>query len=52
MRPGDSLAVISLIYGIPVSAIRQANPNINFRRLKPGDAINIPPSMQLPLAAP
>lgn len=52
MRPGDSLAVISLIYGLPPSAIRQANPNVNFRRLKPGDAIAIPQGPQLPLAAP
>lgn len=52
MRPGDNVAVVSLIYGVPVSAIRQANPNINFRRLKPGDVLQIPPATQLPLAVP
>jgi LysM repeat protein len=52
MRPGDNVAVVSLIYGVPVSAIRQANPNVNFRRLKPGDVLQIPPATQLPLGMP
>ncbi|HVV72659.1 MAG TPA: LysM domain-containing protein, partial [Verrucomicrobiae bacterium] len=42
LRPGDSLATIGLIYGVPESAIRAANPNVNFSRLRPGDAINLP----------
>ena len=46
MRPGDNLSLVSLLYGVPMAAIRQANPNINFARLKAGDAIIIPPSAQ------
>ncbi|MGH7969791.1 MAG: LysM peptidoglycan-binding domain-containing protein, partial [Limisphaerales bacterium] len=42
VRPGDSLATVGLIYGVPESAILAANPNLNFNRLRPGDSINIP----------
>ena len=44
LRQGDTPAVISMIYGVPESAIRAANPNVNFARLKPGDVINVPRS--------
>ena len=47
VRPGDSASVVSMIYGVPVSALRAANPNVDLTRLKPGDAINIP-ATQLP----
>ena len=52
LQPGDNLAVVSLIYGVPVSAIRQANPHLNLNRLRPGEAVNIPPSTRAPLSAP
>jgi hypothetical protein len=52
IRPGDSLGVVGLIYGLPPGAIRDANPGIDFIRLKPGDSINIPPSGALPTAGP
>jgi LysM repeat protein len=52
IQPGDSLAVVSMIYGIPVGAIRQANPNVNFSRLRPGDAVVIPNAGPPPGAAP
>jgi len=52
LRPGDNLAVVSLIYGVPVSAIRQANPQLNLNRLRPGEAVTIPPSTRIPLSAP
>jgi len=51
LRPGDSASVVSMIYGVPVSALRAANPNLDLARLKPGDAINIPPA-QLPPTPP
>ena len=51
LRPGDSASVVSMIYGVPVSALRAANPNLDLARLKPGDAINIPPA-QLPSTPP
>jgi hypothetical protein len=49
MKPGDNLAVVSLMYGVPISVIRAANPNVNFNRLRPGETLVIPPN-QLPLA--
>lgn len=52
IRPGDSLGVVGLIYGLPPGAIRDANPGIDFNRLKPGDSIYIPPSRALPSAVP
>ncbi len=52
LRPGDTPAVIGLIYGVPEAAIRAANPNIDFRRLRPGDAINLPRSVLPPVPAP
>ncbi len=52
IHPGDSLAVISMIYGVPPGAIRQANPNVNFYRLRPGDTINLPPLGLPPIGAP
>ena len=42
IRQGDTLPVIALLYGLPVSAVRAANPKVNFSKLKPGDAIEIP----------
>ena len=42
VRPGDSASVVSLIYGIPVAALRAANPNTDLGRLRPGESLNIP----------
>ena len=44
LRPGDNASVVSLIYGVPVTALRAANPNLDLSRLKPGDSLNIPPA--------
>ncbi len=52
LRQGDSPAVIGMIYGVPESAIRAANPNVDFRRLRPGDSIYIPRSALTPGTAP
>jgi LysM repeat protein len=52
IRPGDSLGVVGLLYGLPPGAIRDANPGIDFNRLKPGDSIYIPPSGVLPSSGP
>jgi LysM repeat protein len=52
IRPGDSLGVVGLIYGLPPGAIRDANPGLDFNRLKPGDSINIPPSGLVPSSVP
>jgi LysM repeat protein len=52
LGPGDSAATIALMYGLPVSAIKAANPKVNFSRLKPGDAITIPRSPFTPQPPP
>jgi LysM repeat protein len=52
VHPGDNLSVVAMIFGVPVGAIRQANPNVNFSRLRPGDSLFIPPATQNPFAAP
>lgn len=52
LRPGDNLAVVALIHGVPVAAIRQANPGLNPNQLRPGDSINLPPSFRVPITAP
>jgi hypothetical protein len=52
LRAGDSAATIGLIYGVPEAAIRAANPNIDFARLRPGDSINIPRGALTPIQAP
>jgi LysM repeat protein len=52
LRQGDTAAVVGMIYGLPESVIRAANPNVDFNRLRPGDAINIPRSGLPPMPAP
>ena len=52
IHQGDTPAVIGMIYGVPENAIRAANPNIDFNRLRPGDAINIPRNALMPALAP
>src|ERR1035441_604182 len=44
LGPGDSAATIALMYGLPVNAIKAANPKVDFNKLKPGVAITIPPT--------
>src|ERR1019366_914713 len=52
LGPGDSAATIAMMYGLPVSAIKAANPRVDFNRLKPGIAITIPPSPLSPPSSP
>jgi LysM repeat protein len=52
IRQGDTLPVIALLYGLPVSAIRSANPKVNFSKIKPGDAIEIPVAAPPPSSVP
>ena len=42
LQQGDSVAVVSIIYGVPISDIRAANPDIDVNKLRPGDTINVP----------
>ena len=48
VRPGDTLSVVALIYGVPPSAIRAANPGLDPTRLRIGQVINIPPNALIP----
>lgn len=52
LRAGDSPAVVGMIYGIPETAIRAANPNVDFSRLRPGDSIYIPRAGMAPSGSP
>jgi hypothetical protein len=52
VRPGDSPALLSLLYGVPFSAIKAANPNANLSRLRPGDTIFLPPQAGAPFSGP
>ena len=52
LGPGDSAETIALMYGLPASAIRDANPNVDFRKLKPGTPITIPTSPLAPMPRP
>ncbi len=42
VKAGESVGNISQLYGVPINALRAANPDINLNNLKPGDSINIP----------
>jgi LysM repeat protein len=48
LGPGDSATTIGLLYGLPASAIKEANPKVDFNKLKPGQAIIVPPSPYSP----
>lgn len=52
VRPGDTLAAVGLLYGLTPYAIRDANPGIDFNRLKPGDSLYIPASGAFPTSGP
>ncbi|HSU54385.1 MAG TPA: LysM domain-containing protein [Candidatus Dormibacteraeota bacterium] len=52
IRPGDTPAVIALLYGLPVNALRAANPNIDINRLRPGDTLKLPPTPLFPASGP
>lgn len=41
---GESVATVSLLYGVGITAIREANPGVDFSKLKPGDSIFVPKS--------
>lgn len=53
LSAGDSAATIALMYGLPVSALKAANPKVDFNKpLKPGVAITIPPGPWTPPTSP
>jgi hypothetical protein len=42
MAPFETLGLLSLRYGVGLSALREANPGVDINRLRPGAVINIP----------
>jgi LysM domain-containing protein len=52
LHEGDSPSVVGMIYGVPESAIRAANPGVDFSRLRPGDSITIPRTGLPPIGSP
>jgi LysM repeat protein len=52
IQPGDTAIVVSMIYGVPISALRQTNPFLNLNQLRPGDSLIIPPLQFPPGATP
>jgi hypothetical protein len=52
IRPGDSPALLSLLYGVPFSSIQAANPKANLNHLRPGDTIFLPPQAGAPFSGP
>jgi LysM repeat protein len=40
--PGDTLGILALQYGVPVSVIRAANPGVDINRARPGTVVAIP----------
>jgi hypothetical protein len=52
MQPGDNVGVVSIIYGVSISAIRTANPGVDLRRLRAGDSIVIPRNPLSPSSGP
>jgi LysM repeat protein len=51
MIMGDNINALSQRYGIPMSAIRAANPGLDLDNLRPGDKIRLPePSVRQPIA--
>jgi hypothetical protein len=52
LGPGDTAAVVSMIYGVPISALREANPSIDLNNLKPGDTVSIPRNALAPRPPP
>ena len=52
LGPGDTAGTIALMYGLPASAIKAANPTVDFNKLRPGVAITIPKSPFTPSSSP
>jgi hypothetical protein len=52
LGPGDTAVVVSMIYGVPVSALQAANPAIDINNIRPGDTVYIPRNPLAPRAPP
>ncbi len=50
ITPGDTLGILALRYGVSAAAIREANPEMDLNRARPGMIINVPPPGNFPQA--
>ena len=48
----ESAVSVGARYGVPADALQNANPGIDFRKLRPGDSIKIPSPLFTPTAPP
>jgi LysM repeat protein len=48
IAPFETLGLLSLRYGVNLSALREANPGVDINRVRPGTVINIPLPQNLP----
>lgn len=49
LRPGENLNFLARLYGVNPGDLRAANPELNFDRLKPGDAVKVPINLLPPV---
>lgn len=42
LAAGETLDFVARLYGVDPAALRAANPNLNFSKLKPGESVSIP----------
>ncbi|PWU11345.1 MAG: hypothetical protein C5B50_23440 [Verrucomicrobia bacterium] len=50
--PGDTAATVATIYGLPLAALRAANPGVDLSKLRPGDSLTIPRNPLAPSPGP
>lgn len=49
LKPGENLNFLARLYGVNPGDLRAANPELNFDRLKPGDAVKVPVNLLPPV---
>lgn len=49
LKPGENLNFLARLYGVNPGDLRAANPELNFDRLKPGDAVKVPINLLPPV---
>ncbi len=42
VEPGETLGLLAVRFGVPISAIRAANPGVDINRAQPGTVIQVP----------
>jgi LysM repeat protein len=49
LAPGENASFLAHLYGVDPGALRTANPNLNFDKLKAGDSVSIPINLLQPV---